>query len=418
MNENKIKILMIKTLFITMILNFTLLGAVFAAPTDEIKFNGLVYNDEAEYFQYCLNQLGYKDSDNKTLDTDGHFGNKSISALNKFLKAQQFSYFNTAAKNKLMSQAEKTANKSFNSKFTLGRNKLTPTSFIYSSISNINNSNDPFYSMRVLKEFPYIITMRPDQMSYKSKRVAEFIKKSNTKIFGYVNLGPNNPTANKKQWKQANLNQVKAEIDSIAKAGWYGVFVDQFGYDWNETRARQNIIVDYIHSKGLHCMVNAWFVDDALGAKVDKAANPKGTPSHLNKNDWYLVESFFIDGDSYRGDASYIQKYLKVKYYKDKLKINVAVLSYKRAHTTWQQSASDIKTSYILAQCLGFNGWWFGKTDNSDKLVYGSDPNIHLGSVIKKLTLKSGTKYVAETQKYKIEYDAKKVPTVKLIPKQ
>ena len=428
MNKTKVNRIIINTLLFTITFCFALLdtiinitnggdGIVFAAETDEITFDGSTYNEESEYFQYCLNRLGYRDSDNSTLDTDGHFGNKSKSALDKFLESQGFSYFSATARDKLMSQAESTANESFNSGFTLGSNKLLPTAFIYSSVSNINNSNDPFYSMSMLKNFQYIITMKPDEMSYKSKRVIDIIK-TDTKTFGYVNLGPNNPTANANEWKLADLNKVKAEIDSIANAGWYGVFIDQFGYDWNETRERQNIIVDHIHSKGLIVMVNAWFVDDAFGSKIDKVANSQGTTPHLNSNDWYLIESFFTDGTSYRGDASYIEKYLKVKQYKDSMKINVTVLSYKRDSTTWQQATNDVKNSYILAQCLGFNGWWFGKTDNSDNLLFGSDPNVDLGAYVKQLELKSKNIYVAETEKYTIEYYAQTVPTINLIPKK
>lgn len=426
---NKIKKPIVKTmLFVTffyfLLPNIALMkntagisGVALAEPVDQIKLDGSVYSEEAEYYQYCLNKLYYKDSYNSILDTDGYFGDRSKSALVKFLKAQKFNYFSAGARDKLMLLAESTSNKPFNSGFSSGSNKLSPAAFVYSSISNINNSKDPFYSMEVLKEFPYIITSRPGEMSYKSRRVAEVIKVK-TKIFAYVNLGPDNPTADKLKWKQADLNKVKAEVDEIAQAGWYGVFIDQFGYDWNETRARQNTLVDYIHSKGLKVMVNSWFVEDALGAKIDKVSNPAGTASHLNNNDWYLIESFFTDGDSYRADNSYIEKYLKVKQYKDSMNINVATLSYKRSGTNWNQASEDIKKSYILAQCLGFNNWWFGKTDNSDNLFYGKDPNVDLGEFVSYLKLQQGKKYVAETKKYKIEYYAQSVPTLKLIAKK
>lgn len=429
MNIIKLKNTIAKALCFTTVFSFTMLNTTFinkeantnntvlAAEEAQVVFNGSVYDEKAEYYQYCLNKLGYKDYDNIALDTDGYFGGKSQSALNKFLKDNGFSYCTSTALDKLMALAESTANKPFNSGFVLDKNKLMPTAFIYSSLSNINNSKDPFYSMQVLKEFPFIITMRPDEMSYKSKRVAEYIK-AKTKLFGYVNLGPDNPTAIRSEWRQADLNKVKTEIDSIAAAGWYGVFIDQFGYDWNETRERQNIIVDYIHSKGMKVMANSWFVDDSLGNKVDKIANPKGLPTHLNSNDWYLVESFFSDGDSYRADASYIEKYLKVKQYRDKMKINVAALSYKRDSVSWQGASEDIKNSYILAQVLGFNGWWYGKTDNADNLLYGKDPNINLGRIISPLKLKTNNLYAAETERYKIEYYAGSVPSLKLIPKK
>lgn len=390
---------------------------VFANETDKIILNSDEYSDEAQYYQYCLNKLGYTDYDNNTLCTDGYFGNSSTSALNKFLKAQGFTSFNIAAKNLLMSQAESTCNKIINNDLNLNHESLTPTAFIYSSVSNINNSNDPFYSMSILKALPYIITSRPDEMSYKSKRVIDYIK-TKTKVFGYINLGPNNPTADKAKWIQSDLNKLKSQIDLIAKQDWYGVFVDQFGYDWNETRERQNTIIDYIHSKGLKAMVNSWFVDDALGSKVDATANPNGTASHLNSNDWYLVESFFTDGTSYRADNSYIKKYMKIKQYKDKTGINVAVLSYKRDSLSWEQSETDIMNSYILAKSLGFDGWWYGKPDNSDNLLYVKEPNINLGTFTKPLKFISGNKYTAETKKYKIEYYAGNTPTLNLISRK
>lgn len=387
------------------------------SPNDAISYDGSKYNGEAEYLQDCLNILGFKDSHNQVLDTDGYFGNNTKDALDKFMKSQGFSYFSNEAKVKLMSLAENAGAQKYNSGFTSGANKLAPTAFMYSSLSNIDGNDDPFYSMNVLKEFPYIITMKPTDLSYNSLRVAEVIK-TQTKLFGYVNLGPNNPLDDESQWRMADLNKVKSEVDSIADAGWYGVFIDQFGYDWNETRERQNALVDYIHSKGLKCMANSWIPEDALDSKVDASANPNGIPSHLNSGDWYLVESFITDGDSYRGDASYIEKYLKIAQYKENTGINVAVLSYKRDSTDWQQASDDVKMSYILAQCLGYDGWWFGKTDNEDNLLYGKDPNIDIGTTLTKpLSHESGNLYTAEAEKYRIEYYAGVTPELKLIPK-
>jgi hypothetical protein len=57
----------------------------YAAPSDMITFDGSSYNGEVAYMQYCLNKLGYTDSDNSTLDTDGIIGNHTKSALNKYI---------------------------------------------------------------------------------------------------------------------------------------------------------------------------------------------------------------------------------------------------------------------------------------------------------------------------------------------
>lgn len=96
MNKTEIKKVIIKIVLFTTTFNFALLNTTltkkitnnssiaYAASIDEIKLDGSVYNEESEYFQYCLNKLVYKDDTNSALDTDGHFGNKSKSALNKF----------------------------------------------------------------------------------------------------------------------------------------------------------------------------------------------------------------------------------------------------------------------------------------------------------------------------------------------
>jgi hypothetical protein len=62
----------------------------------------------------------------------------------------------------------------------------------------------------------------------------------------------------------------------------------------------------------------------------------------------------------YRGGISYLDKLLKVKKYHDNLGVNMVVLSYKRENTPWNQASADIQLSYILAQYLGYQGWWFG----------------------------------------------------------
>lgn len=424
MNMEKIKTILTRTALFLAISIFTLTSvpayyvSAYASQNGAVVFDGSQYNEEAEYLQYCLNKLGYRDYDNNMLDTDGYFGDKTKSALAGFLKAEGLGNFNNAAKDKLISLAESSETRRYESGFSKDAGKLIPTAFAYSSLSNINSSDDPFYSMSVLKELPFIITMKPTELSYKSMRVAEAIKKQ-TKLFGYVNLGPDNPEDGRNNWRMADLSNVESEIDSIAEAGWYGVFVDQMGYDFNETRDRQNTIIDYIHKKGLVCMSNSWLIEDTLDSSVDPIYNPHGEPSHLNSDDWCLVESFLLDGDSYRGDTSYMEKYLKIKENKESTGINIAVLSYKMDSKSWQQSAEDIKMSYILAQCLGFDGWWFGKTENSDHLLYGKEPGVNIGTTfVKPLSLESGNLYTAETEEYRIEYYAQDTPVLKLIPKK
>jgi hypothetical protein len=80
-----------------------------------------------------------------------------------------------------------------------------------------------------------------------------------------------------------------------------GIFMDEAGYDFGTvtTNGREafNKKVDFIHSKGGHCFVNAWNVDHVLGTVNDPnfpntTWNPDRRDSNLNPDDWYLLESF------------------------------------------------------------------------------------------------------------------------------
>ena len=164
-------------------------------------------------------------------------------------------------------------------------------------------------------------------------------------------------------------------------------------------------------------MANAWVPEDVLGSEVDKRANPEGLASHLNSNDWSLIESFYTDGNSYRADSSYIEKYLKAKEYSEQTGVKISTLSYKRDSKTWDQSKSDIETSFVLSHVLGFDGWWFARWDNSNKFLYGKEPDLDLGAVIKPLGLESKDKYVAETENYIIEYFSNGESSLNLIKK-
>ena len=97
--------------------------------------------------------------------------------------------------------------------------------------------------------------------------------------------------------------------------------------------------------------------------------------------------------------------------------VKVSALSYKRNAKTWENSLSDIETSYVLAYVLGLDGWWFGKYNNSNEFIYGKKPNMDLGRVIEPLAFQSENKYVAETENYIIEYFSDEVPSLNLVKK-
>lgn len=389
------------------------------SPNQELVFDGSVYNSEAEYYQQCLKALGYTDKNDNVLDIDGYFGEKSRSALAKFLSDPQHPYerFNREVSKSLKDIAENIFQFRIAST-TAADQKPDLFGFIYGDITNVHNTHDPFYAIKYLSNLPYVVCAEPgEQTSYRAKRITDVIR-LNTKLFGYVNLGPDNPYDPENNWRLADLEKVKQQIDRIADRKWFGVFIDQFGYDFHETRERQNEIVKYAHDKGLHCFTNAWHPEDAMGNEIDQNGNQNGLATQLGTDDYYLIESFLMSGSGYRSDTSYLQKYIQIADYQNTLGVNTVVLPYQRDNTTWIDTTKDIELSYILAQCLQFKGWWFG--DCSTTLHYPEIPQIDIGNtLIRPLYFdEEAGKYLAETEKYYIEYHTLGSPYITLKSKE
>lgn len=107
-------------------------------------------------------------------------------------------------------------------------------------------------------------------------------------FFGYIDLG-----VFAKACKVQNLSpqQIEDRVRGWEALGAKGVLLDDFGYDFQVTRERQNLAIDLCHKHGLVAMANAWEPKDAL-ASEPHAYNRKGLESRLTKRDYYLVESY------------------------------------------------------------------------------------------------------------------------------
>lgn len=285
-----------------------------------------------------------------------------------------------------------------------GNLRLSLFPFVYNSLYRVRNVTELGSAVDILSGFDYLVCAEPGHLAPKEILVADSIK-ANVKLFGYVNMGGS---------PLADLKNLKAEVDGIKKSGWFGVFIDQFGYDFGETRERQNALVTYAHSVGLKCFVNCWMIDDAFGNGADAVHNPAGLQSALGEGDWYLLESFLTrnDGVDIHPDAFW-EKIRKAQEYKDKFKINVTCLSYKKDGISWEEVHPDIENSYLLSLLSGFDGWWFTDKLENDSFLYGM-PGPETGNVlIEPLHQVAPGIFLAETDKYLVLYDATEFPVLR-----
>ena len=120
-------------------------------------------------------------------------------------------------------------------------------------------------------------------------------------IYGYVPIGQNT--------SGLTNDQIKLRIDQWVTVGVDGIFLDEFGFDYANTRLKQIEIVNYVYGKNLPYCANAWVFEDVvcgdiaeLGFPVDdwryvnfQTYNPTNAALPFTINDSYLIENFCID---------------------------------------------------------------------------------------------------------------------------
>lgn len=169
---------------------------------------------------------------------------------------------------------------------------------VYCPPNNINGQYSDDYAAGVLCRYDDVVlgTGLEDPANTYHASTASIIQKvkaisPTTVIWGYIDTGVT--TSN------LPLATLQTQIDEWIAMGAGGIFCDTFGYDYHNTRSRQNSILSYIHSKGVGAIMNVWNADDALSSAVDITYNPSGTATVAGSSDVLLLESWVCNSDSY-----------------------------------------------------------------------------------------------------------------------
>ena len=128
--------------------------------------------------------------------------------------------------------------------------------------------------------------------------IVNVVRAAGCKVYGYVPTGQNT--------SGLSLAQMQVRVDQWDTIGVDGVFLDEFGFDYGNTRTRQKSIVDYVYGKGLPYCANAWTAEDFMCDNVNELPWPSndwryvnfatGNPTNLvlprTPADCYLIENF------------------------------------------------------------------------------------------------------------------------------
>jgi hypothetical protein len=112
-----------------------------------------------------------------------------------------------------------------------------------------------------------------------------------TIIWGYIDAGVTS--------SNHSIGTLQTQIDQWIAIGAKGIFCDLISYDYGVSRARQNTIVNYIHSKNVGAMVNSFDASQIFGSAVDATYNPTGTATVCDGRDILLMESWICNSDAW-----------------------------------------------------------------------------------------------------------------------
>lgn len=136
--------------------------------------------------------------------------------------------------------------------------------------------------------------------------ICKGVRKIGTKVWGYVPIGVNT--------ENLSLATIRTRIQQWSVIGVDGIFLDEFGFDYDVTRQRQNDIIAICREYKLPYVANAWFFSDVFCDNPTQfpaawAANDerrtwftKGNPGNLKLDmkdgDWFMLENFGVDNSS------------------------------------------------------------------------------------------------------------------------
>ena len=191
-----------------------------------------------------------------------------------------------------------------------------------------------------------------------------------TQVFGYVTLGVTTVSL--------PVDEVRRRVDAWKAVGVTGIFLDEAGYDYGVSRARQNDAVRHVHAAGLGAFVNAWNPDDVFGTAVDAAYNPDGVAPLLDARDVYLLESYQIGMSAYESAATWVSRSALAASYRRRYRVRVAaVATVSGAQPAFDQGKLDY--AWQSARLYGFDlfGWgepWFSAADS--RLPFRARPTL------------------------------------------
>lgn len=222
---------------------------------------------------------------------------------------------------------------------------------------------------------------------------------SATRFFGYIDLGVT--TSN------FSRDEIRQRVDQWRDLGADGIFFDDFGYDFDTSRERQNEAIAYAHSWGLPVIANGYLVDDVLGSSIDAVFNPSGSPTNLGRADFYLYEGFQVSRSEYVSEATWQNKAASLESYRADLGIQTLALTTAAAGVSFEQA--QLEYAWHSALLYGYEGFGWGEVQfaAADGISpYRARPQTVLGSRFEGPVVNASPEYFRDMDQGRVTVDS------------
>ncbi len=208
-----------------------------------------------------------------------------------------------------------------------------------------------------------------------------------TLVFGYIDLGVT--TLNH------SMAEIKTRIQGWIDIGATGIFFDNCGTDFGNTRSRQNDAFESAHTKGLPVMANSWDPDDLFGS---------GDPTELTSSDFYLWESFQIKEGAFETEANWQAKQEKLSAYQKSIRFRILAVTTASTYNETQFHYAWYSALLYEIEAVGWGEFNFSANPNPTA-PWRNRPGEDLGSSWKSSVSEQGTLFSRKSSNGRVEVD-------------
>jgi len=185
----------------------------------------------------------------------------------------------------------------------------------------------------------------------KAQGIIEALHSPVRDIYGYICIGNS---------QSLSYAEIGRRVKLWRDMGVSGIFFDEAGFDFATTRQRQNRAVDLVHRSGLRVLANAYNPDD-LFTRVSRTGDGHDAglpPSHLTKQDAFLLESFQVKSGDYEEVGVWKPKAEKAIRYREQY--GTRIYSLPTLDKSGVVSAEKVCYAWWGAVLYQFDGFGFG----------------------------------------------------------